>query len=356
MPFLVVYWLLMAFVLGAIVGSFLNVAIGRLPLEKSLVWPGSRCGSCHQPIRWYHNLPIVSYLWLLGRCRRCGARFSIRYPLVELLTALGFAGLFYLEVVQNIHDWPTRDARIQHGQFPAAWWLGWGYHAILFSFLMVAAVCDLDGMEIPLSLTLTGTVIGLIGAVLLPWPWPWTPNEATPIHEVPALAWVGGTIRAGIYAWPVFGPLPDVLAPGGNWQTGLATGLAGALVGTFLMRLIGTVFSAGLGKEALGLGDADLMMMAGAFLGWQIVTVAFFLSALPGLLFGIVQLALRGDNRMPFGPSLAVGVMGSCLFWPWLGPYVQPVMFQSTFLLVISVAGVAVMFLLSFGLRMLKGS
>src|SRR5579871_5906936 len=78
-----------AFVLGAIVGSFLNVCIARLPQEKSLLWPpGSRCGHCFQPVRWHDNIPLVSYWVLRGRCRSCGATFSSRYFFVELATAL----------------------------------------------------------------------------------------------------------------------------------------------------------------------------------------------------------------------------------------------------------------------------
>lgn len=65
---MIAYWLLFTFVIGAVVGSFLNVAIARLPLEKSLLWPGSRCGACHRPVRWYHNLPLMSYLWGMSVC------------------------------------------------------------------------------------------------------------------------------------------------------------------------------------------------------------------------------------------------------------------------------------------------
>src|ERR1700680_4715959 len=93
-------------------GSFLNVSIARLPLEKSLLWPNSRCGACLQPIRWYDNLPIISYLWLRGRCRTCGQSYSVLYLLVELGTALGFVALFWLEVIDNVHHW--------HGQRPNA--------------------------------------------------------------------------------------------------------------------------------------------------------------------------------------------------------------------------------------------
>src|SRR5438128_2115820 len=106
-------WLVLVFVLGAALGSFLNVCIYRIPLEKSIFWPGSRCGNCFQKIRWYDNLPLISYFVLRGRCRTCKARFSARYLGVELLTGLAFVGLFYLEVVVNTNslmyvDWQPR--------------------------------------------------------------------------------------------------------------------------------------------------------------------------------------------------------------------------------------------------------
>lgn len=363
-------WLLLTFLLGATVGSFLNVVIGRLPKEKSILWPGSRCGACLQPIPWYHNLPIVSYLWLKGRCGKCGARFSPRYLIVEALCGLSFAGLYYAEMVVNIHNWPlgNRAWAFAYGLPPPSWWLGYIFHATLFSFLFAASVCDLDGMEIPLSLTMTGTLIGLIGAVLLPWPWPWMPAEATPRALVPAgvpglgpfivqpgSEWRAGSIGEGVYPWPVAGPLPEWLAPGGNFQTGLATGLAGALAGTFLARFVGFVFSAALGKEALGLGDADLLMMAGAFVGWQVVVAAFFISVFPGLLFGIIQAIFVRGGHFPFGPSLAGGVLIALLGWHWIGPYLQPVLFDAWFLMILTVAGAIMMAVLGFALRILQG-
>ena len=100
---MVYYWLVVAFILGTVIGSFLNVCIARLPLEKSILWPGSRCGSCLQRIRWYDNLPLISYLWLSRPLPHLRRRFSMRYFVVELLTGLGFAGLFYVEVTRNIH-------------------------------------------------------------------------------------------------------------------------------------------------------------------------------------------------------------------------------------------------------------
>jgi leader peptidase (prepilin peptidase)/N-methyltransferase len=312
----------LVFVLGAVVGSFLNVCIARLPLEKSIFWPGSRCGHCFQPIRGWDNIPLISYWVLGGRCRTCKARFSMNYFYIELLTALCFVGLFYFEVVVNVNslvyaDSPRliRQPRENDGDFAkrvekrraallyqqrwevergmVSWraWVGFLYHAVLLSFLLVATFCDLNGREIPLPLTVTGTVIGLVGAILLPWPWPSTPELATAGIQ-PGRPWTPPQPAPGLglYPWPVWGPLPHWLAPGGNWQTGLATGVAGLLVGTFMMRAVGFLFTTGLGKEALGLGDADLMMMVGAFVGWQVVVVAFLVAAPVALVLTGAQL------------------------------------------------------------------
>src|SRR5205814_5549721 len=131
---MVIFWLLGACIFGLAVGSFLNVCIARLPLEKSLIWPGSRCGNCFQPVRWYHNIPVLSYLLLRGRCRSCKQPYSPRYLIVEVLTGLGFAGLFYAEVVRNIHDWSIprgREWEIGQGFYPWQWFVVWGWHAVL---------------------------------------------------------------------------------------------------------------------------------------------------------------------------------------------------------------------------------
>lgn len=354
-------WLPFVFLLGAAVGSFLNVCIARLPLEKSVLWPlGSRCGHCFQPIRRFDNIPLLSYWWLHGRCRTCGARFSVRYFVVELLTALGFAGLFYLEVIVNVHRFDIIEDRrwaMAWGIIPWQCWIVFSFHAILFSFLIAAAFCDLAHREIPLSITVPGTFLGLAGAVLWPWPWPYTPVEALqgiqPGQPWWFLPW-GVTPKSGLYPWPVWGPLPDWLQPGGNWQTGLATGLAGVLAGTFLLRVVRFLFSTGLGVEALGLGDADLMMMAGSFLGWQPVVVAFFIGVFVGLFLGIGQLVFRGDNALAFGPALAIGVVLTCLGWYWIGPRVQPLFFND--MLVIGVAVVSCIFMLaaSYLLRLMR--
>src|SRR5262245_22531997 len=121
--FWLAFWLVLAFLLGASVGSFLNVCVARLPWEKSLFWPGSRCGHCLQPIRHTDNIPLVSYWLLRGRCRTCGQPFSVRYFLIELFTALAFTGLMYLVMVVNVLGLPMLENR-----WPDSRWAGVSFH------------------------------------------------------------------------------------------------------------------------------------------------------------------------------------------------------------------------------------
>src|SRR5262245_57537113 len=99
-------WYVFVFLLGLAVGSFLNVCVARLPYEKSLVWPGSHCPACLQPICWFDNIPVVSYLVLGGRCRSCRAPIAARYLLIELGTGLAFVALFHAEMVANVLGLP----------------------------------------------------------------------------------------------------------------------------------------------------------------------------------------------------------------------------------------------------------
>ena len=134
------------FLLGACLGSFGNVVIYRMPLGKSVVRPGSACGSCGKPIRFYHNIPILSWFLLRGRCANCKQKYSIRYAMVELLTAVLFA------LAWQRYGW--------------SWTL---IEALIFIFsLVVVSFIDLDHMILPDKFTLSGIVIGLAGAALNP--------------------------------------------------------------------------------------------------------------------------------------------------------------------------------------------
>lgn len=346
------FFYLVIFVVGAVIGSFLNVCISRLPYEKSILWPpGSRCFQCLQPIRMLDNIPLLSYWLLGGKCRTCGAPFSMRYFWIELATALGFVLVFHLEAVENVFRFEFHDpVAVQRGV------LRWDlvlpfliHHWLLLSLLIVAAVCDWEEREIPLGVTLTGAFLGLVSSTVWAWPWPYAANQAVlPQRFGPPI------IRTALSPWPVWWPAPAWFPEPGTWPMGLLTGLAGMLVGSFLLRVIRFLFNFGLGSaylerkggEALGLGDADLMMMAGAFIGWQPIVIAFFVSVVPGLLLGLVLLVVYRSGGLPFGPALALGVAITWLSWGWIGPFAQLVFFQGALLGVLFI-GMAILMLLA---------
>jgi leader peptidase (prepilin peptidase)/N-methyltransferase len=363
--YMVFVWIGFTFLLGAAIGSWLNVCIYRIPYEKSVLWPGSHCGHCFQPVRWYDNIPLVSYWMLRGRCRRCGTRFSARYFLVELLTGAAFAGLFYLDVIVNVQRIPRLEQMqpfIALGWIPLEAWLFWLGHAVLVSFLIVTSVTDLDHMEIPLSITITGTLFGLVLAACLPWPWPNTPAELRAVRGVrpgfPGLGLFRDPVPVlGFQPWPLWRPdeLPNWLQPG-TWRLGLATGLAGVLAGMLMLRAVRFLFGLGRGIEGMGVGDADLMMMAGAFLGWQPILVAFFVSVFPALLWGLGKILVTGNQEMPFGPPLALGVLMTLFGWRWLGPYFQPLFFDAAMLIALGVTGAVLLVVIAFVLRLIRGT
>ena len=248
------------FIIGATVGSFLNVC-GRSfavreehPLARLALRP--LLPTDPQP----DNLPIIGY-WLL----RADAvvRPTVLHELFwrRAVHRLPFAGLFYLEIGRNILELPflrDRQWEIQFGLMPWKAWAVFFWHATLLSFLITTSLCDLQHLEVPLNITVCGTVVGLIGATFFAWPFP----DTVPFRP----AALGPPVLAGLYAWPVVLPsqLPSWL-PAGSWQLGLATGLAGVLVGMMTLRGVRFLFGLGRGKEGLGIGDADVMMMAGAF-------------------------------------------------------------------------------------------
>lgn len=344
-----ILWLTCAFVLGTAVGSFLNVVVGRLPLEKSLLWPNSRCLTCLNPLTTGDNLPIIGWLRRRGRCRFCGTKFSSRYLWIELATGLAFALIFYLDVIAHWHHMPFLQQSMSLRVRGVPEWQAlvvFVHHAVLFSFLFACSLCDWDQKAIPLSLTTTGTLIGLVMATCFPWPWPNDPSVVAQLRK-PIVDQFGVRERTwdfdvkpeqlpeGLYPWPVWGQLPDWLWDH-RWALGLLTGLAGAAAGMILLRAIKFMFERGLGREALGLGDADLMMLAGAFIGWQPVVMAFFIGTFCALPLGLVLRVRKQEAYLPFGPGLALGVMITLYWWPWLGPSVHQIFFSD---LLVMVAG-----------------
>ncbi len=329
--------ILFAFLFGLGIGSFLNVVIARLPFEKSLIWPGSRCFTCFRSLRFGDNLPIIGYLRLRGRCRFCGAHFSSRYLWIELLTGLMFVGVFLLEIVYNYHGIPgLANAMGWPGNFPHVTAIC--YYAALvffFSLLIAASTIDLHYRIIPGQITYLGTLIGLVISTLAPWPWP-SSLEHLPPQLPGGMGWMNpllqGRIPMGLALWPFWEP-PD-WAPAGSWQLGLLTGLIGAAVGQFIGRSVKLLFEMGFQRDALGLGDADLLMMIGSFLGWQIAVLALPAGAfvllpllIPWMIFKKIRDTFRGSDQtqetpelaLPFGPGIAAGAVVCWLMWPELG-------------------------------------
>ena len=298
------------FVLGSAVGSFLNVCIYRLPRGRNLFWPSSRCGTCFAPIRATDNLPLLAYWRLGGRCRTCGARFSSRYFLVELIVGVVFAGLYALEIGANVHGYDVWSFGgfyfLEAGQFPPHSWAFFVGHVVLASCLIVAVGCLLDGEEVPRGLVVFGAACGLTWALAYPWPTPLLTQS---------------DLRPGFVPWPVWWPLPAWLEPGG-FALGLLDALAGLLVPAGLVRLIDR-------RRQFG-SAAGILMMTGGFLGWQPLLVALALAVSSTL---VVRIS-RTDTARVFGMVLVAFVVVVWLGWRWIGPIIRPVSFHAEYLVV----------------------
>jgi leader peptidase (prepilin peptidase)/N-methyltransferase len=339
----VVVWCLFALAAGLMVGSFINVLAARLPYEKSVVWPSSRCFACYRPVRALDNVPVLGYLRLRGRCRYCGAPFSARYHWVELGTGAAFLALFLAEVVFDWFKLPGVKFAVVGGDgTPSGRAVAvFCYHAVLVSGLIAAAVIDAEHRIIPAQITYAALAVGVVGGALMPWPWPHPAAQAAalPNNQPWFMASLVGLIPEGVQPWPFWGPTFD-FAPPGSWRLGLLNSALGALAGSLVVRAMKWLFETGLGREALGMGDADLLMMTGAFLGWQIPVMAMFVGAIASLVLKMLGVLFRPGgapaapaampvtgppeaSELPFGPGLAIGVLVTWFGWPWLGPRLQ---------------------------------
>jgi len=264
----------LAFVFGSLVGSFLNVVIHRLPRGESVVHPGSHCPACGNAIRPWHNVPILAWLWLRGRCRDCGVRISARYPLVELATALLFA-----IVAQRF------------GPSPMAWlWMGFG------AALLVAAMVDIDHRIIPDEISLGGLVAGLTVAPALRV-LEGAPASAAWMHAVTGAALGGGLL------WIVgFGHARVCAALGRRFEHWPGDDEPFPRAGSLDWW---TWF------PGMGFGDVKLLAMIGAFLGPVGVVETLVAASVVGLVFGIGWAVLRRSFASPFGfgPMLAAGAL-----------------------------------------------
>lgn len=243
------------FALGACIGSFLNVCIYRLPRGLSLAAPGSHCPSCHSPIRWYDNVPVLGYFLLGGACRFCRCHISARYAFVEALTGLLFVWLYYWFCV--------------HKGRPASQFV---VYAALASALIASTFIDFDFRIIPNEITFTGIALAPFVSLLVPG-----------IHST--------------HGEPI------------TRLGGMVFSLIGILIGGGLVFGTAVIGKAIFRKEAMGFGDVKLMALVGGFVGWQVAAIAFFVAPFFGLLMGIPNLIRKGSHVIPYGPFLSIATL-----------------------------------------------
>jgi leader peptidase (prepilin peptidase)/N-methyltransferase len=256
---------------GAIIGSFLNVVVHRLPREESIVLPSSRCPSCGAAIAFYDNVPVLSYLMLGGRCRSCKVHISARYPAVEALTAVLWLGVVW------------RDG------------LTW---ALPFDLIFVTAILalifiDAEHMILPNAITYPGIVFALIARVALPY-----------LMGQPHFDDLDMLMNGALAGMPL-------------WGASLVGAFIGALVGGGSLWLMGWVWEKLRGIEAMGLGDVKMMFMVGAYLGWRLTILNIFMGVFSGSLIGIALMLRQGKRNMqmllPFGVFLGIGAVAALL-------------------------------------------
>ena len=273
-----IHWIIAVwlFAVGGAVGSFLNVVIYRLPAGRSLVWPPSHCPKCNTAIRWYDNVPILSWLLLLGRCRDCRGKISVRYPAVEAATATLFLVLGVVECLWDGANLPREPGR-------GAWTLGqlygiYAYHLLLFCTLLETVLIEWDHKRVPPKLFAPA----LIGGILAPLAWPH-------LHPVAATAALDG------------------------WMAGLVDGGAGLAAGTVLGWL-----ASGLVELNRKTGITLALGCVGLFLGWQAVCVIAVPTIAIQLLLPSLRPLLPGTRRIPPTVWLATAALVWVLAWATL--------------------------------------
>ena len=234
---------LIVFLLGLVIGSFLNVCIHRFPEEKSVIWPGSHCPKCKHKISWYDNIPLLSFFILRGQCRHCKAAISWRYPIVEFLS-----GIIW------IFCW---------GLF------GWSWifliSVIFLSLLLIITATDLETGLIPDEVTFSGIGAGILISVFYP------------------------ALQSSAVWW------------GGGWRS-----ILGLLLGGALIYITGAVGKLVFRKDAMGDGDVKLMAMIGCFLGWEKIILVFFTAPFLALPLALFSKYIQKKEAIPYGPFLAV--------------------------------------------------
>lgn len=259
-------------VLGAIIGSFLNVVIHRVPREESIVFPNSRCPACATAISPFDNIPIVSFLILRGRCRHCGIKISARYPAVELLTAMLYTAVF-----------------LCHVYLRGGVTLMLAFDLLFVTALVALVFIDAEHMLLPNVITYPGIAFAVIARLAVPYlVGPQAFDDLSQLTNGPFAGW----------------PL---------WAASLASAGIGALAGGGSLWLMGWLWERLRGVEAMGLGDVKMMFMVGAYVGWRLTVVTIFLAVLSGSITGVLLMLRRREKNLqmllPFGIFLGTGAI-----------------------------------------------
>ncbi|MFH1790515.1 MAG: prepilin peptidase [Candidatus Omnitrophota bacterium] len=237
-------------ILGLVLGSFLNVCIFRIPRGESVVMPRSNCPKCRHFLPWYENIPVLSYIFLRGRCSRCRTRISFVYPAVEVLTA-GLAAVIF----------------VFFGLTPKA-----AIYFFMFSALIVVTFIDFERQEIPDIITLPGIAAGLITVFVY----------------------------------------PDLLSQAR--PQAMLDSFLGVIIGGGSLYALGFLGEIVFKKEAMGGGDIKLLAMIGAFIGWKLCVVTFFLAPFFGSFTGLILKIRDGKEVIPYGPYLSLAALVSVLW------------------------------------------
>ena len=317
------------FLVGTVIGSFLNVCIYRIPQHerlrdqlRSLSYPPSNCPICNEKIWRSDNIPVIGWFKLRGRCRFCRTPFSFRYPAIELLNGLLFVLVYWLEMPENVRRSITDSCVYAHNGpqmfavMKAASWLHlrYAYHMVLIEVLVVATFIDLDEMIIPDGVTVPAMIVGVLGSLsgqvfLVPV---WFQNSrdlhiwksTAPDWLIPFLG--GADVPAWIHAHPHL--------------HGLAVSLAGLVIGGGVVWIVRIIAGWVLKREAMGFGDVTLMAAVGSFIGWQPALLVFFVAPFCAILGALFALFIRRSQTIPYGPYLSLGTIVTLLAWEalWL--------------------------------------
>jgi len=259
------------FFFGACIGSFTNVVVWRLPRQESPIWPGSHCPSCGHPVRWHDNIPVLGWLGLRGRCRDCSAAISTRYPIVEAVS-----GCLWLSALIPA---------LSNGG-PGMVLITLITGLVLISLLLPLVLIDLDHLWLPEPICRAGVICGVLATMFLAWG-----------------------------------------ANNGNPTTILLNHLIASATGLLVMEGLSDLAQRLLGQPALGLGDAKLAAVAGAWLGLDGLGISMALAVFSGAAVGTLGRCtgrLGPRQPFPFGPFIAFGIwmtwlMGAPWWWQhWL--------------------------------------